>query len=97
MDRAVYEERKAAEVAAYVAAADALEPIIDALPPMDPKRGPLREAKATLREAAVVIAYLGDRLFTYSDPDFYQELAPSLAKDDQGQHARVGLEYVFSE
>jgi hypothetical protein len=97
MDRAVYAERKAAEVEAYTRAAAALLPLIDALPPQHPDRVPLGEAEAMLREAAVTIAQLGDALVVYSEPDFYAELPPSLASDDQGEHADRALEQVFSE
>ena len=50
-----------------------------------------------LREAAVTIAQLGDRLFPYSQPEFYEELTPSRATEDGGKFAAAGLEQVFSE
>jgi len=97
MDPRVFAERKAAKVEAYQAAAAGLLPIVGALEPTDPRRVPLREAETMLREAAVTIAQLGDALVVYSEPDFYAELPPSKAADDQGEHADRALEQVFSE
>lgn len=108
MERAVYEERKKAEVEAYEAAAKAVKRLYDAITddamraaldfsPRGWVRPTLAEAEAMLRQAAVDVAHLGDRLFVYGDPDFYKEVLPSAAKDDGGQFARNGLEYVFSE
>lgn len=97
MDARVFAERKAAKVAEYNAAAAGLLPVIGALEPTDPRRVPLAEAEAMLREAAVTIAQLGAALLVYSDADFYAELPPSRASDDQGEHADNTLEQVFSE
>ena len=97
MEAKVFTERKAAKVEAYNRAAADLVAIIGALEVTDPRRVPLREAEAMLREAAVTIAQLGDALVVYSEPDFYAELPPSKAADDQGEHADRALEQVFSE
>lgn len=40
---------------------------------------------------------LADGLLPYTDPDFYLELPPSRALDDQGAHARDKLEQAFPE
>lgn len=97
MQRAVYEERRAAEVKAYKDAAAALLPLIEASVSQSAERMAVVEAESMLREAATMIAHLGDRLFPYSQPEFYADIQPSRAKEDGGKFAADGLEYVFSE
>lgn len=97
MDSAVYIERRDADVKAYMDAAAALVPLRDATTTSPAERHVLGEAESMLREAAVMIARLGDALLPYSDPDFYRDLPPSRATEDQGKYAANALEYVFSE
>lgn len=40
---------------------------------------------------------LADGLQPYTDPDFYRELPPSRALEDQGQHARDKLNEALPE
>lgn len=97
MDARVFAERKAAKVSAYTSAAAGAKLVFDSFEVTDPRRLVVAEAEAMLREAAVTIAQLGDALVVYSEHDFYAELPPSKAADDQGEHADRALEQVFSE
>lgn len=96
MDAAVYAERKAEKLAAIFDAAERIQDLAE-----DMAKGPahtaITNAAARLRTAADQIGKLGDGLRPYSEPGFYAELVPSLAKEDQGKHAANALEYVFSE
>jgi hypothetical protein len=96
MDASVYTERRAQQLAPILAAATELQGIVAAMGP-SPDRSMISNAAVRLRVAADQITKLADGLRPYSEPSFYAELVPSLAKDDQGKHAANALEYVFSE
>lgn len=57
----------------------------------------IRDANVQLSALLHRCNTLADGLQPYTDPAFYAELVPSLAKDDQGQHARNKLDQAFPE
>ena len=110
MMKEVFEERLATKLANYRSTAEALAVLVPKL--MDPltngepdfKEGKhskdrlaIAQAEVQLRVAANEVEHLLRHLYPYSDPDFYKEMIPSLAKDDQGRHAASAVEYVLSE
>lgn len=97
MDAAVYAERKVEKLKPIFEAAQQLDALVKLVELTAADRSIAINAAVQLRTAANRIATLGDRLLPYSDPDFYRDLPPSLAAEDQGKHAAAGLEIVFSE
>ena len=96
MDAAVYAERRDQQTKPIHVAAEQLDAIAAKLQ-LGVDRSNIGNAAVRLRTAANQIAKLGEGLRPYSEPGFYAELVPSLAKDDQGKHAANALEYVFGE
>jgi hypothetical protein len=97
MDAAVYAERKAEKLKPIFEAAQQLDALTSWTELDAARRSLVINAAVQIRTAAQRIATLGDRLLPYSDPDFYANLPPSRATEDQGQFAASGLEIVFSE
>lgn len=97
MDAAVYAERKREKLAPLLQAAEQLEAMRGWIQLDNAQRSILSNAAVQLRTAANQITKLGDGLNPYTDPDFYRDLPPSLASEDQGKHAASAFEYVFSE
>lgn len=97
MDATVYAQRKSAHLQPIFDAAAQLDALEKSGDLVNDERKVVRNAAVQLRSAATKIATLGDRLLPYSDPDFYRDLPPSRATEDQGKHAANGLEMVFSE
>ena len=90
-------ERKAAYGLQVQRAIDDLTAVHAALPAGDPNRRLLVNAATELRECFQRLTVVTDGLAVYTDPDFYLELPPSRALEDQGQHARDKLEQAFPE
>ena len=65
--------------------------------PMSPEHSAIRNANVYLDLLLHRCNTLADGLLPYTDPDFYRDLPPSLAKDDQGEFARGKLEQAFPE
>jgi hypothetical protein len=97
MDAAVYAERKAAKIRQIDEASAQLDELAKWVQLDAAQRSIILNAAAQLNTAANRISTLGDGLRPYSEPGFYRDLPPSLAKEDQGKHAASALEYVFSE
>jgi hypothetical protein len=97
MDAAVYAERKAAKIRQIDEASAQLDELAKWVQLDAAQRSIIRNAAAQLNTAANRISTLGDSLLPYSNPDFYVNLPPSRATEDQGKHAASGLEIVFSE
>lgn len=65
--------------------------------PGTPEHSAIRDANAELSALLNRCNVLADGLLPYTDPDFYLELPPSRALEDQGTHARFKLEQAFPE
>lgn len=90
-------DRKA-QLAQDVAKAKAgLAEVLVQFTPMSPEHSAIRNANVHLDALLHRCNTLADGLLPYTDPDFYLELPPSRALDDQGTHARDKLEQAFPE
>lgn len=96
MDAKVLAERLQAKLQLIKASVAWLDALAASKDP-GPERNGLREAEATLAECGDSLSKLGEALNVYAPPEFYENLPPSRATEDGGQHARNVLEYVFSE
>lgn len=97
MDAATFQERRDQQTKPLKVAAADLEQLSkwQALDPVH--RSTIQNAASCLRIGARLIETLGNTLFVYSGPAFYADLAPSLAKEDQGKHAASTIDTIFSE
>lgn len=90
-------ERKAALAESVAATKARLAELLVGFQPGSDEHSAIRAANVRLGELLHRCNTLADGLLPYTDPDFYLELPPSRALDDQGQHARGRLEQAFPE
>ena len=97
MTPAQFAERKQALADEMAKAKARIKAALGGYRPDTPEYQALVDANVQIDQLLHRCNVLADGLLPYTDPDFYRELPPSLALDDQGQHARDKLEQAFPE
>lgn len=97
MTPAVLAERKELLAKSVEATSQRLGELLVGFSPNSPESMAIKDGQVRLAELLHRLNQAAAGLQPYTDPDFYRELPPSLALDDQGQHARNKLEQAFPE
>lgn len=90
-------ERKSALLLVVTSAKAKLAEVLVKFQPGTADHSAIANANVQLDQLLNRCNVLADGLLPYTDPDFYLELPPSRALDDQGAHARDKLEQAFPE
>jgi hypothetical protein len=90
-------DRKAQQAADVAKTKARLAEVLVGFRPGSDEHKAIRDANVQLDQMINRCNVLADGLLPYTDPDFYLELPPSRALDDQGTHARFKLEQAFPE
>lgn len=97
MTPATLAERKAALASVVDRAKAGLAELLVGFRPHSPEHSAIVNANVQLGTLLNIASTAADGLLPYTDPTFYDELPPSLALTDRGQHARDKLEQAFPE
>lgn len=90
-------ERRAALATVVTQTKAGLSGVLLGFQPGSDEHRAIRDANVRIDELLHRLTVVSDGLALYTDPDFYRELLPSKALDDQGLHARNKLEQAFPE